>query len=184
MKSLLPRTPRLCLFRLFADTALALSLLGLVGVYILWSMCQRPGGVEWDLGSENSDSRLVICSRDSRLILGLYSPSHTRGWGRWSRYGQNSVNQLLDDDDVHVAGDLLGWGVAAPHWVFALFLCSVPAWWILVRMTRREERIRVEEGLCRSCGYDIRASDGRCPECGEPLPPLALRRPTTTTKPS
>lgn len=31
-------------------------------------------------------------------------------------------------------------------------------------------RRRARAGLCGYCGYDLRSSTGRCPECGEPLP--------------
>jgi hypothetical protein len=34
---------------------------------------------------------------------------------------------------------------------------------------RRDWLYRIDHGLCRDCGYDIRASAGQCPECGRPL---------------
>jgi hypothetical protein len=167
-------------FYLFADVAFAMSLLALIGVYILWSLGHRPGGYEVHIGSEDSQSRLMIGSRDNRLIVALYAPSNQ---SYFRRGGQLSMNQLLDDEDAYVAADLFGWGFACPHWIIGLLLSTIPAWWALTRHRRLEEEIRQSEGLCRSCGYDIRASDGRCPECGEPVPALALRRPPPSPAP-
>ena len=54
-----------------------------------------------------------------------------------------------------------------PYW-FVLVLTAVP--WIRLAITRGRSRHvarRVAAGLCTRCGYDLRATPGRCPECGE-----------------
>lgn len=50
-----------------------------------------------------------------------------------------------------------------PYWIVVLVTGVLPAVWLVRR--RREGR-RTREGWCLRCGYDLRASPGRCPECG------------------
>lgn len=53
-----------------------------------------------------------------------------------------------------------------PYW-FALCLVLLwPASRVLVVLRRWRERRRVLMGLCTKCGYELRATPERCPECG------------------
>jgi len=58
-----------------------------------------------------------------------------------------------------------GWGVVVPLWSVLLPLAAWPAWQLWGRR-RREQLRRRRLGLCRHCGYDLRATPGQCPECG------------------
>jgi len=62
-------------------------------------------------------------------------------------------------------------GLGVPYWLVALATGLAPALLLgqsLVRAIRRAERARL--GQCLHCGYDLRGSGARCPECGHELP--------------
>ncbi len=50
-----------------------------------------------------------------------------------------------------------------PHCVIALCFAVPPG--VMVWRGRRRRRLAAA-GCCRNCGYDLRATPGRCPECG------------------
>ena len=50
-----------------------------------------------------------------------------------------------------------------PHGAIASASSILPGGWVLARVLARRRR---KAGLCSSCGYDLRATPGRCPECG------------------
>jgi hypothetical protein len=60
----------------------------------------------------------------------------------------------------------------APWWAVTAATALLPMIWIVQLLRRRRIRgSRFRAGRCLGCGYDLRSSSGRCPECGA-VPPL------------
>lgn len=56
------------------------------------------------------------------------------------------------------------WSVIVPPPVACVLFLIAPFLWLASRYLRRRP-----QGICRQCGYDLRASKDRCPECGTPI---------------
>ena len=51
--------------------------------------------------------------------------------------------------------------------ILAAAALLLPLLWIIsLGLARRRRALRARRSLCRTCGYDVRASPDRCPECG------------------
>jgi hypothetical protein len=54
-------------------------------------------------------------------------------------------------------------GVVVLHWLFVVTFAALPL--LRFRAWRRHRR-QAKAGTCAKCGYDLRATPARCPECG------------------
>jgi hypothetical protein len=60
--------------------------------------------------------------------------------------------------------------LTVPSWLLLTMTALLPALWSVVTVrTIRRRRLAARGHLCRKCGYDLRASVERCPECGEAI---------------
>ena len=60
-----------------------------------------------------------------------------------------------------------------PYWSVALLTLLPSVAWIVTWFRRRRSP---RAGLCPACGYDLRATPDRCPECGRKVTPLLGHR--------
>jgi hypothetical protein len=137
-------------------------------------MCRWPGAAAISLGSEDDyyDNRRL---RWSELKTSPWNRFHLSGEsGQVAVFvsrdtGEPGRWQVLPDGTEIRSSELMPtWSVSKiPHAaVIAPALVPSLLWSIVRWRRRRERRRRVRLGLCLACGYDLRGSPGKCPECG------------------
>jgi hypothetical protein len=64
------------------------------------------------------------------------------------------------------SGGMRRYNLVVPFWFLTAVWLVPPLLWVARRNKIRRRR---RNNLCVTCGYDLRASSGRCPECGTAL---------------
>jgi len=114
---------------------------------------QQMGLFEKGPGSSFMSAKAAAARMDG-IIASLRSREMARGW-RWSGFGGFHTCWWPANDTF---------GFILPLWLPTVVFVSVPLYALLPFHRRRK---RKKLGLCLKCGYDLRASKDRCPECGE-----------------
>jgi hypothetical protein len=153
-----------------------LSLLLCVATCVLWAtsyvgppilLANRAGAIEsgggtlavrWHSdGPPFAPAERLITFPLPRLPNGAFDiPPHARGTAGFRYWEANvSVVGLRWQMGVRV--------VFLPYWAAVVTLAVLPV--VRLGLSHRR-RGRWQTGLCPSCGYDLRATPDRCPECG------------------
>jgi hypothetical protein len=91
-------------------------------------------------------------------------PGQTWAFAQWRRdpWRERATWPWAFGFDTFPQPDPVQWTVDAPHWAPAAAFALLPVARAVPWFRRRMRR----PGLCPHCGYDLRATPDRCPECG------------------
>lgn len=118
-------------------------------------------GAYWDAADPWKVSPGFHCGSDHGWSFGFYCMVMSREHGHeWGGFGVTVADLPPDRMAPNIRQ------VTAPHWFLALAFAALPVWWGFRRTKALRLARRSSRGLCPSCGYDLRASAERCPECG------------------
>ena len=164
------------MYRRLLNLLTALSLLLCVAVMALWVRSrttydvleyQTADGKLYVVYSLYGDLFLCKVNREPNLQYALVGFEY-RSQPPWKEW----VSWTASTPAPFHAKRLMGIGVirgqdfgklVLAYWLLAAGFLILPAW--RVSQNRRKQRLR-RRGLCPGCGYDLRATPDRCPECG------------------
>ena len=150
----------------------ALSLILLAAILVLWVRgyftyevigFRGHGKQAWIESSSGSLATFAISSSEPLHenlswywhIAGVPEPIPEPIQLSWGRFGFGVVSKRLGTRHVRAT--------FAPAWSVAVVTAVLPVVRIICRWDRKR---RLKPGHCRHCGYDLRATPDRCPECG------------------
>jgi hypothetical protein len=151
--------------RWFFNFAVGLSLVTCIAWLALWSgnLAPRRGWGFWEFPHRPASAHLAV--GPDRFGLGFYwiSPPRDRGPSGFKSFAGFHVQWF---QATIGSGPAFMRILIVPSWFAIPLLAALPAAWLIRSRRARRRAYRQEHGLCCGCGYDLRATPDRCPECG------------------
>jgi hypothetical protein len=136
---------------------------------------QKVASYEGKLTAEFIRWHVAGCIIDNESQRGTWK------WKLWHKAPNWNIKFLADSNTAHQlvgltlqhvdsTSDATGgeiWFVSVPHWFVVSLLAVLPTLFMVFRISKALGPLN---GVCKKCGYDLRATPDRCPECGTPAP--------------
>jgi hypothetical protein len=140
----------------------------------------------FQLPTDRSYTELCLITEGGGISLGVLTITQARDWSYIEFYsdstpprqyagGYDSRRLGFSDESLKFDGGS-SYAIVAPAWFWTIMTAILPAIWIIRRLRRRRP------GTCIKCGYDLRATPDRCPECGTTQPVTATLMKTAIRK--
>ena len=144
---------------LFNASALLSLLLcvGVVALYVRAFTCRD----EFKTSILRHDCIIATFPHHAHVILASSSAVHA--FPSSIRYGLSQYPSRAKYLEPRLSSTGLYWAISIPFWLPMLITVAIPLWVAAGQWRRRR---RAGAGLCPMCGYDLRATPDRCPECG------------------
>lgn len=156
----------------FGDSRVAREFVSHDGMFVYWSWeCQAPAELPMALPRELQYRATPADSPFYYLLPGENVTTVVNGRRIWWRFLQElGVRSILFTDPGFPRVNFIHL-LRIPCWLVLLLALFFPAvrylFAIVARYRRQRHLARCNKlGLCPTCGYDLRASRERCPECG------------------
>jgi hypothetical protein len=157
-------------------------------IWVLWVRGYAASdNFNWHDAEEREDYgpfRPYLCMDDSTIISASGQLNvqrqiiETNYRSEWYRPGVRITRGEADTTDRGFHWD--SYGKVAEQSVYRKFVFDLPAWSVAAMLSilpsfrvikfiigrARRRRLSPKRGLCLRCGYDLRATPDRCPECG------------------
>jgi hypothetical protein len=163
------------MIRRFFTLLSAMSLLLCIATVVVWTRRARcrdvftfPLGTRHAFWVESVRSGMQFVMETDPLPVdtvagwSVMEPSDALPANTGRGFGAVSAKVLLSDETTtNMTTKVVGiTAVDVPHWLIVALTAVFPVWNLLAFRRRRHA------GTCRKCGYDLRATPDRCPECG------------------